>query len=49
MWCGNLLLSESFPKFYTLARTKGAMLAEVCDNSKGNGVCNPRFARLFND
>ena len=42
-------MSESFPNLYNLARTEGAKVIEVWENSRGNGAWNPRFIRPFND
>ena len=37
------------PSLFVLADSKGAMVADVWDSSRGDGVWNPRFMRSFND
>ena len=49
VWCGEDPLCESFPSLNALVVSKGAMVAEVWEASRGEGVWNPRFIRAFND
>ena len=48
-WCEEGPLCELFPSLYALADSKGAMAADVWENSVGSGMWNPRFVRAFND
>ena len=38
-----------FPSLYALADSKRAMVVEVWDTTRGEGIWNPRFTRSFND
>ena len=42
-------MRELFPMLYALADSKGAMVAEVWETMRGEGVWNLRFIRSFND
>ena len=48
-WCGSNPLCTIFPHLYSLAGSKGAMVAEVWDALGEEGEWNPRFIRHFND
>ena len=42
-------LSKEFPTLYNLANLKGARVADVWDNGRGEGAWNPSFIRPLND
>ena len=48
-WCGRNLLCEMFPTLYALADSKGAMVGEVWNSTRGEGDWNLRFIGSFND
>ena len=48
-WCGRNLLCEIFPTLYALADSKGAMMGEVWNSTRGEGGWNLRVIRSFND
>ena len=49
VWCGENPLSVTFPSLYLLVESKGAMVAEVWDTTRGEGAWHPKFVRPFND
>ncbi|RVX17177.1 hypothetical protein CK203_003109 [Vitis vinifera] len=55
-WCGNYVLSQSFPNLFAMAAQRNAMAAqrnatveEMWDQNFGQGGWNLRFPRDFND
>ncbi|RVW56226.1 Xylulose kinase [Vitis vinifera] len=48
-WCGNEVLSQTFPQLFTLAGHRNAKVSEVWDSSMGQGGWNLSLARDFND
>ena len=48
-WCDESPLCEGFSALNSLAVAKGAKVADIWDNSMGDGAWNPTFVRPFND
>ena len=48
-WCGEGPLCEPYPALFALADSKEALVANVWDTSRGEGVWNLSFVRSFND
>ena len=48
-WCGDGPLCETFPLLFALADSKGAMVADLWNTYRGDGVWNSKFMRSFND
>ncbi|RVW54291.1 hypothetical protein CK203_068441 [Vitis vinifera] len=49
IWCGDTVLSQSFPHLFTLAAHRKATIEEMWDQNFGGGGWNLRFIRDFND
>lgn len=49
IWCEDIPLCETFPSLYTLGGTEGATVAEVWEDLRERGACDPTFLRPFND
>ncbi|KAL6348571.1 hypothetical protein AAG906_016083 [Vitis piasezkii] len=48
-WCGNNVLSQSFPNLFAMAAQRNATVEEMWDQNFGQGGWNLRFLRAFND
>ena len=48
-WVGGNPLCEMFPILYALANSKGAMVGEVWNSTRGEGCWNLEFIKSFND
>ena len=48
-WCGNEVLSQTFPQLFALVVQKNASINEMWDSSLGQGGWNIRFSRDSND
>ena len=48
-WCGRTTLSQSFPQLFAIVAHRNATMEEVWDQNFGQGGCNLRFFRAFND
>ena len=48
-WCGNEVLSQTFPQLFTLAGHRNAKVSEVWDSILGQGGWNLSLGRDFND
>ena len=49
VWLGETPLCSSFPSLYEVAESKGAMVAELWEDSRAEGGWTFRFERSFND
>ena len=48
-WCGNYVLSQSFPNLFAMAAHRNATVEEMWNQNFGQGGWNLRFLRDFND
>jgi hypothetical protein len=49
IWCGERALKSSFPKFYSLARDKEALVSDYMDLSSPHIIWNPSFIKAAQD
>ncbi|RVW69349.1 DNA-directed RNA polymerase V subunit 1 [Vitis vinifera] len=49
VWCNGTRLSQNFPHLFAMASHRNATVEEMWDQNFGQGGCNIRFLRDFND
>ena len=49
IWCGDTLLSISFPSLFAIATSKEAWVCDVWEHTNFGGCWNPRFVTNFQD